>query len=100
MTDLLHYFLEEDMRYTSAEEAESVSGYRSQLYLLYGKTYRYGKSSGSQGGRAYVPKNSSDNFNFDDPIMASTETKPYVPPTDFNPDSAMPFGSVLDAPIG
>jgi hypothetical protein len=26
--------------------------------------------------------------------------KPYVPPTNVNPDSAKPFGSILDAPIG
>jgi len=26
--------------------------------------------------------------------------KPYIPPTDFDSDSPMPFGDILDAPIG
>lgn len=100
MTDLLHYFFEEDMRYSSAEEAESVSAYRTHLYLMYGKTYTYGISNKNQNGKSYLPKNASDDFGFDDPLMAQTETKPYVAPTEFNPSSAMPFGSVLDAPLG
>lgn len=101
MTDVLHYLMEDDMRYGSAEEAEAVSAYRTQLYLLYGKTYRYAvSSSNKQNGRSYVPKNASNSFDFDDPAFTSTETKPYVPPTDFNPDSALPFGSDLDAPLG
>lgn len=100
MTDLLHYFLEEDMRFSTAEEADAVNSYRTQLYLLYGKTYKYGVSNKNQNGRSYVPKNASNDFGFDDPLLDNTETKPYVPPTEFNPNSAMPFGSVLDAPLG
>ena len=100
MTDLLHYFLEEDMRFTTAEEADAVNAYRTQLYLLYGKSYKYGVSSKNQNGRSYIPNNASNDFGFDDPLLNTTETKPYVPPTEFNPDSAMPFGSVLDAPLG
>lgn len=101
MTDVLHYLMEEDMRYTSAEEAEAVSAYRTQLYLLYGKTYRYTVSSSNRGGKAYLPKNASTDHGFDDdPMFNSGETKPYIPPTNFNPDSVLPFGSDLDAPLG
>lgn len=100
MTDVLHYYLESDMRYSSAEEAEAVSGYRTELYLTYGKTYKYGMSSKKQSGKSYLPKNAGSDYGFDDPLMSSTETKPYVPPTDFNPDSFLPFGSELDAPLG
>jgi len=100
MTDVVHYLMEEDMRYGSVEEAEAVSAYRSQLYLLYGKTYRYAISTRKQNGRSYVPKNATSDFGFDDPAFNTGETKPYVPPTDFNPDSVLPFGSDLDAPLG
>lgn len=100
MTDVLHYFLEDDMRYSTAEEAEAVSAYRTQLYMTYGKTYQYGVSSKKQNGKSYIPKNASNDFGFDDPLLDATETKPYVAPTEFNPNSAMPFGSVLDAPLG
>lgn len=101
MTDVLHYLMEEDMRYTSAEEAEAVSAYRTQIYLLYNKTYKYGVSSkNQQNGRTYIPKNAGSDIGFDDPVFNTGETKPYIPPTDFNPDSVLPFGSDLDAPLG
>lgn len=100
MVDVLHYLMEEDMRYGSAEEAEAVSAYRTQIYLLYGKTYKYGISSSTKGGRSYIPKNAADDFGFnDDPMFNSGETKPYIPPTNFDPDSALPFGSDLEAPL-
>ena len=98
MTDTLHYLMEEDMRYTSAEEAEAVSAYRTQIYLLYGKTYKYAVSSKSQNGRSYIPQNAAEDFGFEDPLNTG-ETKPYIPQTDFNPDSALPFGSDLEAPL-
>lgn len=101
MTDVLHYLLEEDMRYSSAEEAEAVSAYRTQLYLMYGKTYRYTVSSGNRSGKSYLPKDAGVDYGFgDDAIFNSGETKPYIPPTNFNPDSGLPFGSDLDAPLG
>lgn len=100
MLDVLHYFFEEDFAYSTAEQAESRSKLRTELYLLYGKTYNYTiESSGSDGGRKYVSPEA--NFDLDLPTEFSPkERKPYVPATDFNPDSAMPFGSILDAPIG
>lgn len=98
MLDVLHYTLEEDMRYSSAEQAEAVTGARTQLYLAYGKTYTYGgKSSGTE--RQYVSPGASNDLDFD-PMLASQESKPYIAPTNFNPDSAMPFGSDLDSPLG
>ena len=100
MTDVLHYLMEEDMRYGSAEEAEAVSSYRTQIYLLYGKTYKYGVSTSTKNSRTYMPKNAEDDYGFDgDPMFNSGETKPYIPPTDFNPDSVLPVGSDLEAPL-
>lgn len=89
MLDVVHYLFEEDSRYSSAEEAESVSAMRSSIYgRLYGTTYRYGiKTKGKRGQM---------DTSFSDP----NELKPYIPPTEFDPTSTNPFGSVLDAPIG
>lgn len=98
MSDVMHYLMEEDMRYTTAEEAEAVSAYRTQIYLLYGKTYKYAVSSKNQNGRSYISKNAGEDFGFEDPLNTG-ETKPYIPPTDFNPDSVLPFGSDLEAPL-
>lgn len=101
MVDVIHFLFEEDARYSSGEEAESVSKLRSMVYsTMYNTTYKYGSSSGasaSSGGRRYV--NDSDSMDFSD-LPIPKEVKPYVAPTDFNPNSAMPFGSALDAPLG
>ena len=99
MVDVLHYFFEEDSRYQSGEEAESVSNLRSSVYrTMYGTTYKYPYTGGSSSssGRRYI--SDSDPTNFND--FPSNEVKPYIPPTDFNPESSMPFGSALDSPLG
>jgi hypothetical protein len=105
LLDVLHYYFEVDNRYETGEQAEAVSNMRTSLYGLYGQTYSYGPKGGSasgNGGRKYVSPGSS--MDFDDPIVPFDPTKaapkPYVPPTKLNPDSSMPFGSILDAPIG
>lgn len=85
MLDVIHYFFEEDSRFATGEQAEAVSMMRSTLYgVLYGQTYKYKVNidrSGSGG-------------------VMSDGSKPYIPPTDFNADSPLPFGSVLDSPLG
>ncbi len=87
MLDVVHYFFEQDSRFTTAEEAESLSALRSRVYeSLYDRPYNYAVSSSRN-------KN-SQNFGGDG------ELKPYIPPTDFDADSPLPFGDVLDAPIG
>jgi hypothetical protein len=102
MLDVIHFYFEEDSRYRSAEEVQSVSAVRTSLYEgMYKRPYPYKVNSNSSStgstGRRYV-SDSNDDLEPFDPLFA--ETKPFVPATDFNPDSAMPFGSVLDAPIG
>jgi hypothetical protein len=88
MLDVVHYLFEEDSRYSSAEEAESVSAIRTSIYgRLYGTTYKYKVKSKSSGNDM--------NYSFSDP----NEVKPYIPPTEFDPESADPFGGLLDAPI-
>lgn len=102
MLDVLHYFFEEDVKTISTgEQAESIDAMRTQLYRLYDKTYIYGAKKGSStsnSGRAYVTGDYE--FPADVPFDPSAqETKPFVPPTEFNPESSMPFGGVLDAPL-
>lgn len=85
MLDVIHYLFEEDARFSSAEEAQAVSEFRATIYgLLYGTTYKYRTktSSGSVGG------------------ASDGGVKPYIPPTEFDPDMGLPFGSTLDAPLG
>lgn len=102
MLDVIHFYFEDDSRYRSQEEVQSVSHMRTSLYeSMYKRNYPYkvstsGSAAGSTG-RKYI-SDSDDDLKPFDPLFA--ETKPFVPPTDFNPDSAMPFGSVLDAPLG
>lgn len=89
MLDVLHFFFEQDSRYSSAEEAEAVSASRTALYKeFYGIDYRYKLKARSA--------NSNNSSSYDD----LDEIKPYIPPTEFNPNSPNPFGKILDAPIG
>lgn len=97
MLDVLHFMFEEDLRFSSGEEAKAQSKMRTQLYGLYDKPYNYGASESSgttYGGRAYVPDD-IDEFN----VTPVDVKKSYIPPTKFNPESTNPFGSVLDAPL-
>jgi hypothetical protein len=86
MLDVLHYFLDEDMRYATAESAQMHTNVRETLYgVLYGAPYKYGvKGSSNRTSSAYD----------------EGATKPYVAPTDFDGSSPLPFGDALEAPIG
>jgi hypothetical protein len=85
MLDVIHFFFEEDARYTSPEEAQGVSDMRTRLYgSMYNVTYRYKMNSTGGSGNGY----------------ADGEVKPYIPPTEMDADSGLPFGSALEAPIG
>lgn len=85
MVDVIHYFFDEDMRYASYESALMHGKLREQVFgSLYEKQYRYAMKDSTDTGASSV----------EDGI------KPYVPPTEFNPESSSPFGKVLDAPIG
>jgi hypothetical protein len=85
MLDVVHYFFEEDMRYGSLEGAQLHTSVREQIYgTMYGYDYKYGVGRNRSVGRdgAEAPS-----------------VKPYVPATEFDPDSHDPFGGVLEVPI-
>lgn len=97
MLDVLHYYMEEDFRVSSAEQAEARDKARSVIYTsLYNKKYKFKNSENtySQDTASGYNEFVSD----EDPLKGPT--KSYVPPTDFNPSSEKPFGDILDAPIG
>ena len=87
MLDVIHYFYEEDLNFSSHEQLKMAEQRRIHIYReMYLTEYKY----------ALTP--SSDSVEQFDPTGGGT--KSYIPPTEFNPDSSSPFGSVLDAPIG
>lgn len=89
MLDVIHFMFEEDSKFSTAEEAESVSAMRTSLYSqMYKTSYRYAIKTSRK-------TSNSNSFNYED-----DEIKPYIPPTEFNPESHSPFGDLLDAPIG
>lgn len=101
MLDVLHYFFEEDLNVSTAEQAEARDKTRMTLYRnLYNKEYKYARP-GTSGGTTYIddeviqPEEAPI-----EPFNPAVKPKPYRPPTEFNPDSAKPFGSTLDAPLG
>lgn len=106
MLDVLHYYFEEDNRYSSEEAVKSKSKTRESLYGdMYGVPYKYKykeSNSNQQAAQTYdlddwedLPEEDIKPF---DPLQGPP--KAYVPPTDYNPASSKPFGNVLDAPLG
>jgi hypothetical protein len=97
MLDVLHYYMEDDFRVSSAEQAEARDKARGVIYTsLYKKTYKFKNSEEtySQVTASGYDESVSD----EDPLKGPT--KSYIPPTDFNENSKNPFGDILDSPLG
>lgn len=95
MLDVLHYILDDDLVVTSGDHAKAKSSVRENIYKsFYDKNYKY--SIGEQ----------TNEYDFSDENLVgngnakSSEVKPYIPPTPFNPDSPNPFGGLREAPLG
>lgn len=101
MLDVLHVFLEED--YSNAVSAEQVDARKKVRQVIYKQFYERDLLWGS----------SEDNFSVDEPLDSKVDysdvkpfdpkaatRKPYIPPTNFNPDAPQPFGRTIDAPLG
>lgn len=87
MLDVIHYFYEEDLNFSSHEQMQMAEKRRVHIYKeMYLTEYKYQVSASSDVVEPFDP--------------AGGGTKPYIPPTEFDPDSYNPFGSALDAPIG
>jgi hypothetical protein len=105
LVDVIHYFFEIDNFYASSEEAESRGKVRSSIYRnFYNRSYKYGYTS-SDNRYNYSTASGASNTNYagtnvDDPLNERPPTKPFVPSTNFDPDSPVPFGSALGPPAG
>jgi hypothetical protein len=96
MLDVIHYFYEEDMNYSTLEQLQMTDTRRISIFEgLYGTPYLYSSKNSKDGSDSDF-----GNINQFNPAGGGSETKPYIPPTEFDPDSFNPFGQVLDAPIG
>lgn len=108
MLDVIHFLFEDDMAAASGEQAEARSQVRTILYReFYEKEYKYkGDSSSKSGHRSSGPTyadgspiDTFDDLEPFDPLEQSKPTKPFIPATNFDPDSVLPFGKDLDAPL-
>ena len=106
MLDVIHYLFEADAEsIMTAEQAEGRNQLRSSLYSeLYNRSYEYSTSTTSNTSGIDAPLD--DDLLDDmptpvDPFARSRgeAAKPYIPPTKFDPNTGMPMGSVLDAPL-
>jgi hypothetical protein len=108
MLDVIHYFIEEDMNYSSSEQADGRSRTREILYRdFYAQNYKYATSS---SGSKYSSANGSISKDFDSPYEDEEETlvpfdplkgptKSFVPATPVNAAMTRPFGAVIEEPL-
>jgi len=106
MLDVIHYLFEEDINYSSGEQAEARSKARSSMYSdLYQGSYSYGVAMKKEGynydNGSTVP---TDGYYEDDDIKPydpdREPLKPYIPPTTFDEGTGLPLdNTILDAPL-
>lgn len=100
MLDVLHYFFEDDLNYSTAEQAEARDRTRSALYEdLYNSTYNYATTKGNAKSFDEIKDFDTPQEKLPEPFSPASKPKPYVAPTRFDPESVKPFGTVLDAPF-
>jgi len=104
MVDVLHFLFEEDNYFASGEEMDARNKVRTSIYHdMYGEEYQYGSTSGqSTQNSEYMteyPPESDDDADIKPFNPRAKEVQAYSAPTPFNPDSASPFGSILDSPL-
>lgn len=108
MLDVIHYFFEEDMFYSSAEQAEGRDRSRQQIYSqFYESDYAYAVASSSSNASGVITRDfdAMEELHEDeelvpfDPLQKNKEVKPFIPATPVNAKSSQPFGSTLDGPL-
>ena len=69
------------------DPAETVAKMRARLYRsLYGRSHGMGASTSDDSDTAGG--------------YQTNEVKPYIPPTEFADNDALPYGNVVGAPLG
>lgn len=100
MLDVIHFYFEQDHRYSTFEEASFKDEFRSSIFKnLYESKYEFGMSSENAIPDLDTPEEQKpeviEPFN-----PRAKSVKAYTPPTDFDETSSKPFGSILDSPLG
>ena len=103
MLDVIHYFFEDDLNYSTAEQAEARDKTRDSIYAeLYNSTYKYSRQTSSG---AYVPLSENEDDadaleeKMPEPFNPAQKPKAYVAPTKLDENAVKPFGTLLDAPM-
>lgn len=103
LVDVFHYLFEEDMNASTGEQLEARSTIRERMYEdLYETSYKYAYKS-SKNEKTYIddlPDGLQEKDEEIIPFNPAEKPKPYVPPTKFDPDSSIPFGGLIDGPLG
>jgi hypothetical protein len=108
MLDVIHYFFEEDYRYTSTDQADFKDNFRDVIYKnLYNVEYTY-KTKNSQDQDAQYKDfdeqpQDSENSVEEEPLEPFSprkkQIKNFIEPSLPTEHSTRPFGLILDEPI-
>lgn len=100
MVDVLHYFFEEDLFFSSIEQADARSRVRETVYSdFYNTSYAYATRSSNQTFNKNFDIEDEEEIVPFDPLQKQVPTKPYITPTQVNAANAQPFGSLIDSPL-
>lgn len=99
MLDVIHYFYDESMNFSTVEQGKWADSRRERIFEdLYGIEYRYKSFEDSKKENEFGSYDEEEDIVSFNPSVKS-DTKSYTPPTKMEADSADPFGGILDAPI-
>lgn len=108
MLDVIHYFFEDDYRYSTNEESIYKDEFRKSFYSrVYNYDYRY-SSDGGKSKESYrdfdseIPEALEEVEEVIQPFSPRERkaVKAFVETTPMVGDEIKPFGSILDGPIG
>jgi hypothetical protein len=107
--DVIHYFMEQDMDYSSGEQLEGQSALRSRMYRnLYDTEYKYATAKTKNNNIVDLEFGPENDVTEPAPELgdvkpfnprAAAPRKAYVPATSLDENAKLPFGSALDAPL-
>jgi hypothetical protein len=107
MLDVIHYFFEDDYRYSTNEESIYKDEFRKSFYSqMYSYKYKY-SSEDSQGRDSYrdfdveAPESLTEVEEVIEPFSPRERkaSKAFIEATPMVGDEIKPFGSILDGPI-
>ena len=100
MLDVLHYLFESDTDFYSKENLEAKDFSRKIIYKnIYNTEYPYAQPTAQSS--SYEDFDYANNDYSSSQAAQTTSVKPFIPATNFNPDSPNPFqGSLRESPLG